>query len=169
MYDLYYKNHEVEEAFVEYLLSSFSRFSNQLPAAYLWKLVDALEQKDFKKFFEIMGIFFANIPYDLHLKKEKYYQTIFYLIFKLIGIISEAEVKTNRGRIDMKVELGESIFIFEFKLSGSAEEALKQIKDRKYYQKYRMQGKELYLVGVNFEMEKRALSEWKVEKYEPKN
>jgi len=64
------------------------------------------------------------------------------------------------------VELADSIFIFEFKLAGSAEKALKQIKEREYYQKYRMQGKELYLVGVNFEMEKRALKEWKVEKYE---
>jgi hypothetical protein len=169
LYDLYYPNYEVEEAFVEYLLSSFSRFENQMPGAYLWKLVDALSLPDFKKFFDIMGIFFANIPYDLHIKKEKYYQTIFYLIFKLIGIISQAEVKTNRGRLDMEVELGDSIFIFEFKLAGSAEEALKQIKDRKYYQKFRLQGKELYLVGVNFEMEKRALKEWKVEKYEPEN
>jgi hypothetical protein len=165
-YLLYYPNYEVERAFLKYLLRAFGQSKDILASKHLLGLVKALKKKDLKKFFEIMGIFFANIPYDLQIKREKYFQTIFYLIFKLIGLKVEAEVRTNIGRIDTVVELADSIFIFEFKLAGSAEKALKQIKEREYYQKYRMQGKELYLVGVNFEMEKRALKEWKVEKYE---
>ncbi|MBV7327774.1 PD-(D/E)XK nuclease domain-containing protein [Chloroflexi bacterium TSY] len=67
---------------------------------------------------------------------EKYYQTIFYLIFLMIGIQTHAEVKTNRGRIDAVVELANQIFIFEFKLDGTAKAALKQIKETEYYRKY---------------------------------
>jgi hypothetical protein len=169
LFTLYYPNREVKMAFLEYLLSSFGRVEKGASEAYLWGLAKALKKKDFKKFFEIMGVFFANIPYDLQVKREKYYQTIFYLILKLIRLKVEAEVRTNIGRLDTVVELSESIFIFEFKLAGSAQEAIKQIKEKEYYQKYKLSGKDIYLVGVNFEMEKRALKEWKVEKYEPES
>ncbi|MBW2660938.1 MAG: PD-(D/E)XK nuclease domain-containing protein [Deltaproteobacteria bacterium] len=73
-----------------------------------------------------MRIFFANIPYDLQIKKEKYYQTIFYLIFSLIGLKVEAEVKTNKGRIDAVI-IDKEIYIFEFKFNGDKDQALNQI------------------------------------------
>lgn len=72
----------------------------------------------------------------IHLKHEKYDQTVFFLIFKLVGIRVDAEVHTNRGRIDAIVELGNQIFLFEFKLDGSAEDALQQIKKTEYAEKY---------------------------------
>ena len=62
------------------------------------------------------------------------------------------------------VELEDTFIIFEFKLNGSAQEALEQIKNSEYAQKYRLEGKELILVGVNFSTKTRAVSEWKVEK-----
>jgi len=73
-----------------------------------------------------LRIFFANIPYDLQIKKEKYYQTIFYLIFSLIGLKVEAEVKTNKGRIDAVI-IDKEIYIFEFKFNGDKDQALNQI------------------------------------------
>lgn len=70
----------------------------------------------------------------MHLDYEKYYQTIFYLLFKLIGLRVSAEVRTNDGRIDAVVETEHSIYLFEFKLNQDAEVALQQIQDREYYQ-----------------------------------
>jgi len=70
---------------------------------------------------EELKIFFANVPYDLHLKNEIYYQSIFFAIFQLLGFNIEAEIKTNRGRIDVVVDLPEMIYLFEFKLFGSIE------------------------------------------------
>jgi hypothetical protein len=90
-----------------------------------------------------------NIEYDIQIQQEKYYQTIFYLIFNLLGYYIHTEVKTNRGRIDAVVE-GKSIYLFEFKLNGTKEEALQQIKDKKYYEKYISKGKPIYLVGLEF-------------------
>lgn len=80
LYKLGYPNREVENAFLTHLLSAFNTAPKGLNEGYLWKLIDALTVKDFPQFFAVLTVFFANIPYDLHLAQEKYYQTIFYLI-----------------------------------------------------------------------------------------
>ena len=131
---------------------------------YLWQLVDMLEEENFDEFFRVLGVFFANIPYNLHLKYEAYYQTIFYLVLKQVGLKVGVEKQTNRGRIDTVVELERKIIIFEFKLDGNAEEALKQIKEKGYAERYRLSGKEIILVGVNFDTKVRGGEAWKVER-----
>lgn len=163
IYQLGYPNQEVENAFVTYILDAFSRVGHGLSESYLWQLVDALQAQQLTAFFDILNVFFANIDYDLYLDHEKYHQTIFYLIFLLLGIRVAAEVKTNRGRIDAVIELTERIYLFEFKLSGSAVAALKQIQETEYYQKYRLQNKALTLVGVRFDRKKRKVTAWKFE------
>lgn len=114
-----------------------------------------------------MGVFFANIPYDLHLKYEQYYQSILYVVFMMVGMDIEAEVETNDGRIDAVVKLSDHIFLFEFKLDKSAKEALQQIKDNAYYQKYRLHAKTMTLVGANFNSKKRIVDDWASELDQP--
>ena len=92
---------------------------------------------------------------------EKYYQTIFYLIFSLIGLKVKAEVKTNKGRIDAVI-IDKDIYIFEFKFDGDKDNALKQIRDKKYFEKYQGVGKEIYLFGVEFT--DRNIGNWVIEK-----
>jgi len=161
VYTLSYPNTEVKDAFLAHLLGKFSERDRSLNEDYLWRLVDALEAHDLDQFFGILQIFFANVPYNIHLKHEKYYQTIFYLIFKLLGLRVEAEVYTNQGRIDAVVEVDKYIYLFEFKLDKSAAEALQQIKANAYYQKYRYKGKPLTLIGANFDSAKRQVTEWR--------
>ncbi len=162
-YSLGHPNYEVKDAFSVHLLGAFSSMGYGVSESYLWQLIDTLEAGELEKFFTILDVFFANIDYQLHLKYEKYYQTIFYLIFLLIGLRVEAEVETNKGRIDAVVELKNAIYLFEFKLDGNADEALRQIITRDYYQKYQLKGRPLTLVGVNFDSEKREVSEWRTE------
>lgn len=178
-YRLGYPNFEVENSFQYALLRSYSYTETD---GYLVSLIRALRNDDFDAFFETLNIFFANIPYDLQINKEKYYQTIFYLIFSLIGLKVEAEVKTNKGRIDAVI-IDKAIYIFEFKLNGDKSSALSQIKNKKYFEKYQGtrvgdqgtedggrgaevgdQGtdKEIYLFGVEFA--DRSVGEWVVEK-----
>lgn len=107
-----------------------------------------------------MNVFFANIPYTIQLQNEKYYQSFFFLIFKLIGLRIDAEVSTNQGHIDSVIELPNRIYLFEFKLNKSAEAALNQIKETEYYQKYQRKGKPLTLIGANFDSSQRKVSEW---------
>lgn len=161
LYHLAYPNQEVENAFLVYLLEEFSTVQRGLNESYLWQLIDNLNARNFDNFFAVLNIFFANIDYDLHLNYEKYYQTIFYLIFLLLGVNVKAEVKTSRGRIDAVVEGTERIYLFEFKFGGSAATALKQIKTNAYHEKYRLKGKPLLLIGAKFDRKKRKVTEWK--------
>ena len=73
----------------------------------------------------------------------------------------EAEVKTNKGRIDAVI-IDKEIYIFEFKFNGDKDRALNQIKEKKYFEKYQDKGKKIYLFGVEFT--DRNVGEWVVEK-----
>ena len=167
-YTLSYPNFEVEEAFIMWLMRAYSYTERGISEAYLLEMVDALKAGNLKGMFKILGVFFANIPYDLHVKQEKYYQTIFYLLFTMIGFSVHAEVQTNDGRIDAVVEFDDHIYLFEFKLDKSAEEAMNQIKSHQYYQKYQLHGKPITCIGANFNSQKRMVDEdWKTEEILP--
>ncbi len=160
LYELGYPNFEVNNAFTERLIKTFSCLEPGMAEGYVVKLIRSLQSNDLENFFEVLRIFFANIPYTIQLKQEKYYQTIFYLIFSLLGLRIQAEVTTNRGRIDAVVELKESVYIFEFKLFGTHQEALAQVEERRYYEKYLDSGRRIILVGAAFDPEERNVGEY---------
>ena len=85
--------------------------------------------------------FFASIPNDLENKTEKHYQTIFYLLFRLMGQYVESEVKSSVGRADVVVQLQDVVYVFEFKYDGTPEEALAQIDSKQYAIPYRADGR----------------------------
>lgn len=159
-YRLDYPNYEVESAFFVYLLDAFSYTQQGFSEAYLDQLLDALQQQNLERFFAVLRVFFANIDYDLHLDYEKYYQTIFYVLFMLMGLRIAAEVKTNDGRIDAVVELDERIYLFEFKLNKSAPMAVEQLTSHTYYRRYQLRGKPLICIGANFNTTSRTVEDW---------
>ncbi|WDN90065.1 hypothetical protein BuS5_03035 [Desulfosarcina sp. BuS5] len=161
-YTLAYPNFEVKNSMTECLGEAYSFVEKEFVHGYAWKMIDALRYHDFELFFDTLRIFFANIPYDLQINKEKYYQTIFYLVFSLIGLKVEAEIKTNKGRIDAVI-IDNDIYIFEFKFNGDKDKALNQIKEKKYFEKYQGTNKKIYLFGVEF-MD-RNVGEWIVAKH----
>ena len=160
-YTLAYPNFEVKNSMTECLAEVYSFVERELVHGYAWKLIDALREHDFDAFFDTLRVFFADIPYDLHIDREKYYQTIFYLVFSLVGLKVEAEVKTNKGRIDAVI-IDSDVHIFEFKLDGNKDKALGQIRDKGYFEKYQDAGKNIYLFGVEFT--DRNVGAWMVEK-----
>ena len=86
------------------------------------------------------------------------------MIFALMGQFVQTEVHCSTGRIDCVVWTVDSIYIFEFKLTGngSAEDALNQIKEKHYAEKYLVDGKKIVLIGSSFDEEMRTVKEWKV-------
>jgi hypothetical protein len=78
-------------------------------------------------------------------------------VFTLIGFEIEAEVTTNRGRIDCVLQTSDNIYVIEFKLNGSKEDALKQIQDKQYAQKYQSSDKQVVLLGVEFDQKTRNI------------
>ena len=97
--------------------------------------------------------------------REQNYQTAVYLIFALMGQFVQTEVHCSTGRIDCVVYTVDSIYLFEFKLSGNgtAEDALNQIKEKEYAAKYQVDGKKIVLIGAEFEEAMRTIKNWKVE------
>jgi len=162
-FKLGFPNYEVSSAFNTYLADYFCNVNKERVGSYIYQTINALKQGNLQAVLEKLQLFFANVPYDITLKHEKYYQTIFYVFFKLLGIEIKAESRTNRGRIDAVVEVSDSIYIFEFKLHGTAEEALQQIHDNEYYGKYTNKGKKIVLVGAAFDQQTRNIENWLIQ------
>ena len=110
--------------------------------------------------------FFADFPYQLNAKTERHYQVVFYLVFKLMGQFTQAEVESATGRADAVVKTPKYIYVFEFKLNGTAEEALAQIDNRGYLIPYTAYGCRMVEIGAEFSKEERNLSRWLVEEEE---
>jgi hypothetical protein len=163
MYYLSYPNTEVKESFLKHLLSEFSGTITGRIGSTILLLNEKLNTGDLEGFFEMVKSLFASIPYNIFVKeREGYYHTIVYLLLTLIGINVHTEVQTNRGRVDAVVETGDGIYIMEFKM-GSAEDALMQIKEREYHQKYRVSSKAVKLIGIGFNADQRNIGDYKIE------
>jgi len=122
-------------------------------------LQEAIEKNEIDEFMKILKVFFANIDYDLHIDNEKYYQTIFYIVFTLLGVKIKAEVKTNQGRIDAVIETDTHTYMFEFKLFDTAKSALAQINNNQYFEKYLLNKKQVILIGVGFDKNTRNIKD----------
>ena len=163
LYSLSYPNMEVKNAFVRFLMDSFTPVRKELAASHIAKLYKALKINDIDAFMTQMQIFFAGVPNNITLKHEKYYQTIFYLVLTLVGVYIDVEINSNIGRIDAVMETAGRIYIIEFKLHDSAADAIEQIKTKKYYEKYLNSNKEIILIGAAFDQNSRNIAEWLTE------
>ena len=163
IYSLGFPNAEVRRAFSESLSKELAQVDEVEHASLLNQMCRALRAGDINDMLDALSCFFANIPANITVKKEKYYQSLFYALFVLIGARIHAEGWTNRGRIDATVETADTVYVFEFKLNDTAEAALAQIKEKGYDEKYRRDGKRLVLAGVAFDAEMRNLSDRRIE------
>ena len=101
---------------------------------------------------------------QLNSQTERHYQVIIYLIFKLMGQFTQAEVHSSRGRADAVVRTPKFIYIFEFKLNGTVEQAMEQIEEKGYAFPYTAEDQQVIKVGVEFSAEKRNVERWMVAK-----
>ncbi len=160
-YRLDFPDHEVAETFNMRLLEYYGQVARGAGETLVDAFVDAIAADDLQTFMALFQSFLADIDYSLHLPYEKYYQTIFFVVFKLIGASIEAESRTNEGRIDAYIRTEKTVFIFEFKLNKGARKAVRQIVDRRYYEKFQSCGQPMRLVGVNFDSARGRMDGWK--------
>ena len=160
MFMLGFPDHEVEEAFNTQLLAYYSGYKDAAMSSLVFRLTDAMRRDEVEQFMTTLQSYFASIPYDIRGGDERYYQTIFFITFLLLGSSIEAESRTNQGRIDAYVRTAKAVYIFEFKLDRSTDEAVGQILDRRYYEKFQSSGLPIRLIGVNFDSSKGRLGGW---------
>ena len=104
--------------------------------------------------------YLASISNRLSNKCERDFQTVFYLIFNLMGAYMRVEEDSAIGRADAVVYMPDAVYVFELKYDGSAEDAIRQIDDKGYLIPYSADGKRLFKIGVNYDSNQRTIGEW---------
>ncbi|MGM0379732.1 MAG: AAA family ATPase [Bacillota bacterium] len=147
MYKLVTPNYEVKNSLMNYILKAYTDGNDTKEKVKYINMLKSLINKNIEKFIDLLKSAFASIPYNIYPTKEKYYHSIFVLIMNLLGADVKAEVLTDKGRIDGILEFEDIIYIIEFK-TGDAKSGLKQIKEKKYYEKYIDLNKEIFLLSI---------------------
>ncbi len=162
IYVLSYPNKEVRYSFLEIL---YKEISGDTTENIYVKIGETLRRGDIDKCIEIIKSIFSSISYTLGSKlNEAQFHSLFYLMLNAGGAPADMELLTSRGRIDMVVEYKDRIYIIEFKCNQSSDKAISQIEDKGYAEKYLSKDKEIYLVGINFDIEKRNIGDWRVKR-----
>ena len=162
-YQLRVPNFEVQKSLNEELL-------NRVSPSVIEKvkmqdnLYSALEQADLETFKNHLMCVFAHIPYHNYSNNyiaqyEGFYASVIYTYLYSLNMPFVAEDCTNQGRIDMSITVENNVYIIEFKMGTG--DGIAQIMEKKYYEKYQNQGKNIYLVSINFDSEKRNISAFK--------
>ena len=156
-----YPNEEVRSCFARSLLELYLRVPSERAMPLCVRLPDALYDGEPGEALECLRVFFASIPYDIIGEEERYYQTVAHTVFTMLGFNCRSEVRIAAGRIDTLVETKKYVYCFEFKLKGTAEEALAQIESKEYLLPWKGSGKTLFKVGVVFDRRQRNIGAWK--------
>jgi hypothetical protein len=163
-YTLDYPNLEVERSFGKHLLKGLGEITDAEMGTALRKMYKSLQAGDVETLLTQVKVFFAGIPYDIQLDNEKYYQTIFVALFRVLGAFVASEWRTSDGRIDALLISDKQVLVFEFKLHDNASAAMAQIKAKDYGLSWQADGREVLLIGVGFDAETRNLGEWIIER-----
>lgn len=163
IYRLGFPNREVEEGFIKFLLPFYTRMNKVEAPFEIQKFVNEIETGQPDAFFQRLGSFFADTPYELARDLEVHYQNVLFIVFKLVGFYVQVEYHTSEGRVDLVLQTDKFIYVMEFKLDGTAEEALRQINEKHYARPFEADTRKLFKIGVNFSKETRNIEKWLVE------
>ena len=166
VYTLDYPNIEVKKGFVSLIANSYLRKERAQTDNWILNLNRMFRRGDLDSIRDAFTSFLASIPYEANkdvraLDFETHYQYTFYIINRLLSCYTTLIEKQNSmGRADIIIESNNDIYIFEFKLDGSAQEALQQIEDRQYALPYLSDERKMHKIGVNISSKTRTVDEW---------
>ena len=163
-----FPNNEVKKGFLTLVAADYLKPKERV-TSWIQQAVEALQQGKIEQFRDQLTAFLASVPYSMRRKQdereyERYFHYTFYLLLRLLSVyMVYSEKEQSQGRVDCIVETPDYIYIFEFKLDGSAEQALQQIKDKGYAKPYLTDSRKLYQIGVNFSSETGTIEGFKFE------
>lgn len=136
--------------------------------SWMVKAVLALKRGQLEEFRKMLTSFLSSIPYTMRRKesepeRERYFHYTFYLLLRLMGVYTVlTEKEQSEGRVDCIVETPQYVYIFEFKLDGTAAEALQQIDEKGYARPYEADTRQVVNVGVSFSSKTGTIEEWEI-------
>ncbi len=163
-YRLGFPNTEVENGFVNFLLPLYTNQKQDPSQFNIVRFVSEVEKGQPEAFMTRLVAMMADTDYRIIGNSELYFQNFLFTFFRLLGLYVEVERATSDGRTDMIVQTKDYIYIFEFKLDKTADEALQQIDEKGYAQPFATDQRPLYKIGVDFSSTKRCVDDWQVVK-----
>lgn len=166
-YKLGIPNQEVQSALVELVIPEFvNRAMGKDVDTLQQELRMAIRRADVDSMMVLLQSLLSSVPYhDIDLQaQEKHLHLCMYIIFMMLGASAKCEVAHAAGRVDMVAYTPWHVYIFEFKLDGSPEDALCQIDDRGYAIPWQSDKRDIIKVGVNFSSQLRTIKDWMVKK-----
>lgn len=163
-----FPNNEVKEGFLTMAASSYFNTRERV-GSWIYDAVSQLREGKLEDFREGLTSFLASIPYTMRRKenereRERYFQYTFYLIMRLMSVYTVYTEKVqSRGRVDCIIETQDYVYIFEFKLDGKAEDALRQIEEKGYAREYATDKRKLYKIGAVFSSETGTIEDFATE------
>jgi hypothetical protein len=159
-YILDYPNQEVEKAMSRQILALMT--GKQHIDTPLFNLKDAFDEDNRPRIIEILNSLLRDIPSPLlKIDREAFFHSLVHIVFRYLGFTLESEVYTSNGRMDAVLKTDTHIYIFEFKIKKTANEAFQQLLDKKYADKYRLFNKPIIGFGINFNSTKKCIDDWK--------
>ena len=160
-YRLDFPNNEVKRGFVTLLYDNY--FQNKdYGSSIIRQMVNSLKEADLTTFRNTLTAYLSSIDYTMRKDKEYHFQYTLYLIFSLMSTYNvKVERHNSQGRADMIVETDKHIYIFEFKLNGTADEAIRQIETTGYALPYQSDRRTLHKIGISFGKKSGTIDDWK--------
>jgi len=161
-----FPNNEVKKGFVTMVASDYLK-NREDTGSWARDVVNVLRNGDLEQFRKLLTSFLADIPYSMRRKetereRERYFHYTFYLLMRMVSVYTTyTEKQQSEGRVDCIIETPDYIYIFEFKLDGTADEALQQIEDKGYARPYETDSRKLFKVGVSFSSQSGTVDDWK--------
>ena len=170
MYTLALPNKEVRTGLIRGLIPRYLGLNSRDAQGFAVRLWKALRVDDIEQALQEMKSYLASLPYVEGFKKkledpatrEGFYEYTFYLIFSMLNLYARTQVKCISGRIDMVVKMPTTLYVFEFKVDGAAQDALSQIDTRGYAIPYQTGDRRIVKVGVSFSSTSRTIEDWMV-------
>lgn len=150
LYSLEYPNKEVETAVKGYLLEIFTNLNTNAVRHIANQLRAAFNDGDSKEVVSALRQLFSHVPYQIHMKDEKFYHALIQTACTAAGVSAQSEYSTSHARADLIVTTAKFLYVIELKFNQPAELALQQIKERRYYEPFLQQGKPIVLLGLSF-------------------
>jgi Predicted AAA-ATPase/PD-(D/E)XK nuclease superfamily len=162
-YILDYPNKEVRESMYKHLMSNLAPNPRRNDTGLtIEDLQAAFEKGNLVRVQAVIASMLADLPYHtFEDSSEGLYHGLIHILFNYLGLVMQSEAHSSKGRADVVVQTLTHIYIFEFKINRSAEEAFQQILDNEYAEKYRAIGKPILAIGVNFKTQNRKMDPWK--------
>ena len=163
LYTLDIPNREIRIGLMESILPNYVQTGWEKGVTTVARMYSSLYHDDLDGMLRLLQTYLLTVPQCDNTNYEGHYQQLLYVIFSLLGRYVDVEVRTSSGRVDMVMNSGKALYLFELKLNKSASDAMRQINLKDYPSRFALCGLPVVKVGINFDIDRHTIDDWQIE------